>query len=84
MYLTNICHYLLSSSSTLAMKLSFVFMSKRKILFMFMFFYFFIFICTSLKPVRCMHGFVSKNDRKEKIIIISECISDGRKKKSFK
>jgi hypothetical protein len=28
-----------------------------------------------------MHGFVSKNDRKEKIIIISECISDGRKKK---
>ena len=30
---------------------------------------------------RAMHGFVSKNDRKDKIIIISGCISDRRKKK---
>jgi hypothetical protein len=28
-----------------------------------------------------MHRFVSKNVRKEKIIIISGCINEGRKKK---
>jgi hypothetical protein len=31
-----------------------------------------------------MNGFVSKNDRKKIIIIISRCINEERKKKGFK